>query len=335
MKKLSFRTGALVAALAAGASGLCVAQDRGAPGSDGLAGKRPMTFADLQRMKRVSDPQISSSGRWVMFSVTDVDLEKNSKVNHLWVAPMGADQGGRERQVTFWKEGELGGRFSPDGRHVLFVATDSKTGLSQIFLADWNESGGTVGPPTRLTNVSTEADGAVWSPDSKRILFTSRVYPECSEGSSWVEEDNCDKRRDAEAAASPVKAQVWDHLLYRHWDHYVGLKRSHVLVVSATDGNAVRDLTPRQDIGDTEAPTFTVGGPMGYAWAPDSAEIAFVANLDIDPAASTNNDVFTLRLDEPGMRPVKISSSLGSDDAPAYSPDGEVSGVPVAGAGWV
>ncbi|MEI9981132.1 MAG: hypothetical protein WDN23_19420 [Edaphobacter sp.] len=95
MKKLWFRTGALVAALAAGASGLCVAQDRGAPGSDGLAGKRPMTFADLQRMKRVSDPQISSSGRWVMFSVTDVDLEKNSKVNHLWVAPMGADQGGR------------------------------------------------------------------------------------------------------------------------------------------------------------------------------------------------------------------------------------------------
>ena len=48
-----------------------------------------MTFADLQRMKRVSDPQISPSGKWVMFSVTEVDLEKNSKVNHLWVVPMG------------------------------------------------------------------------------------------------------------------------------------------------------------------------------------------------------------------------------------------------------
>ena len=33
------------------------------------AGKRPMTFADLQKMKRVSDPQISPSGKWVMFSV--------------------------------------------------------------------------------------------------------------------------------------------------------------------------------------------------------------------------------------------------------------------------
>jgi dipeptidyl aminopeptidase/acylaminoacyl peptidase len=286
-----------------------------------LSGKRPMTFADLQRMKRVSDPQISPSGKWVMFSVTDVDLEKNSKVNHLWVAPI--DGSAKERQGTFWTEGESGGRFSPDGRHILFTATDSKSGLSQIFLANWNDRAGTLGTPTRLTNVSTEADGAVWSPDSQRILFVSRVYPECSEGSSWVEEDNCDRRKDADAAANPVKAQIWDHLLYRHWNNYVGPKRSHVLVVSASDGNAVRDLTPREEIGDAEAPTFSLGGPMGYAWAPDSKEIAFVTNVDLVPAASTNNDVYTLRLDDPGARPMRVSTSIGSDDGPAYSPDGK------------
>ena len=53
------------------------------------APKRPMTFADLMAMKRVSDPQISPSGKWVMFSVTDVSLEKNTKVNHLWVVALG------------------------------------------------------------------------------------------------------------------------------------------------------------------------------------------------------------------------------------------------------
>jgi|GEM_PF-6261 len=306
--------------------------------------KRPMTFVDLQRMKRVSDPQISPSGRWVMFSVTEVDLQKNSKVNHLWVVPMDSGAGrepmsqnrdpsassgqalghpsAKERQVTFWTEGESGGRFSPDGRQVLFVSADGGTS-SQIYLASWNDAQGTLGTPRRLTNVSTEADGAIWSPDSQRILFTSRVYPECSEGSSWLEEDNCDRRKDADAAANPVKAQVWDHLLYRHWNNYVGLKRSHVLVVSATDGNAVRDLTPREDIGDAEAPTFSLGGPLGYAWSPDSKEIAYVTNIDLVPAASTNNDVFTLRLDTPGARPLKISMSLGSDDGPAYSPDGK------------
>jgi len=339
----AIRAGVL-AAMLAGACGVGWALGGGVGSAGDLgvaAGKRPMTFADLQRMKRVGDPQTSPGGRWVMFSVVDVDLEKNSKVSHLWVVPLSGGSGssagaagatsstgslgtaGLERQVTFWKEGESGGRFSPDGKQVLFVAADSTDGLSQIFLAPWDEAAGAVGTPTRLTNVSTEADGAIWSPNSKRILFTSRVYPECSNESAWLDEDACDKKRDDAAAASPVKAQIFDHLLYRHWDHYVGPKRSHVLVVSATDGNAVRDLTPRRNIGDAEAPTFSLGGPLGYAWAPGSEEIAYVANLDLVPAASTNNDVFTLLLDDAVEKPRKISTSPGSDDGPAYSPDGK------------
>ncbi len=83
-----------------------------------------------------------------------------------------------------------------------------------------------------------------------------------------------------------------------------------------------RDLTPVGVVGDAEVPTFSLGGPLGYAWAPDSREVAYVANLDAVPAASTNNDVFTLRLDEVGAKAVKVSTSLGSDDGPAYSPDG-------------
>src|ERR1700728_49637 len=78
--------------------------------------KRPMTFADLMAMKRVSDPQVSVSGKWVLFSVTDVSLEKNTKTNHLWV--VGMDGAAKERQVTTGS-GESGGRFSPDGKSVM------------------------------------------------------------------------------------------------------------------------------------------------------------------------------------------------------------------------
>ncbi len=85
----------------------------------------------------------------------------------------------------------------------------------------------------------------------------------------------------------------------------------------------VRDLTPASVVGDAETPTFSLGGPLGYAWAPDSHEIAYVTNLDAVKAASTNNDVFTLRIDEPGAKAVKVSTSLGSDDGPQYSPDGK------------
>src|SRR6201993_1270411 len=97
--------------LAAACAGAWVAGSAQGARAGDLAGRRPMTFADLQRMKRASDPQISPSGKWVMFSVTDVSLEKNTKVNHLWVVPLAGGQG--EQQVTFG-DGESNGRFSPD-----------------------------------------------------------------------------------------------------------------------------------------------------------------------------------------------------------------------------
>jgi dipeptidyl aminopeptidase/acylaminoacyl peptidase len=142
-----------------------------------------------------------------------------------------------------------------------------------------------------------------------------------AEPATWAEEDACDKAKDEAADKSPVKGQVWDGLFYRHWDHYLGAKRSHVLVMDV-DGKNARDLTPASVVGDAETPTFFVGGAQNYAWAPDSKEIAYVTNLDKVPAASTNNDVFTLRLDEPGAKAVKVSTSPGSDDEPEYSPDG-------------
>jgi dipeptidyl aminopeptidase/acylaminoacyl peptidase len=398
---------AAVVGLVGGGLGLTpnvVAQDRtsqtrdvGHPSAGPVAAKRVMTFTDLMAMKRVSDPQVSPSGRWVLFSVTDVSLEKNTKVNHLWVVSLdgagveatadssaalrndkrggaGATGGAAERQITFG-DGESFGRFSPDGKWVSMTVGDD------VWLAPWDEAAGKVGEAKQLTRVSGGgADGAVWSPDSKRLMFVAQVWPECSvknpshddgtvmngapggdanatttteantgvlhfvqddgakgvvaggtrdvagwrgaEAASWADEDACDKAKDAAVDGTPVKGQVWDGLFYRHWDHLTGAKRSHVLVVDV-DGTGVRDLTPASAVGDAETPTFSLGGPLGYAWAPDGKEIAYVTNLDAVPAASTNNDVFTLRLDEVGARAVKISTSLGSDDGPEYSPDGK------------
>jgi len=233
--------------------------------------KRPMTFADLMAMKRVSDPQISPSGKWVLFSVTDVSLEKNTKTNHLWVVPL--DGSAKERQVTSG-DGESNGRFSPDGKSIALSMKD------QIYTMPWDDAAGTVGAPTQMTNVNGGADGAIWSPDSRRLLFVVDVYPECSDLGDWSKEDACDADKQKAADASPVKAQIWDSLLYRHWDHFTGKRRSHIAVVDA-DGQNLRDLTPRSAVGDAETPTFSLGGPLGYAWAPDSHEIAYVTNLEV------------------------------------------------------
>ena len=284
--------------------------------------KRPMTFADLMAMKRVSDPQISPSGKWVLFSVTDVSLEKNTKTNHLWAVPL--DGSAKEHQVTFG-DGESNGRFAPDGHSIALTMKD------QIYRMPWDDAAGSVGSPVQVTNVNGGADGAIWSPDSKRLLFVISVYPECSDFGDWAKEDACNTGKEKAAAASPVKAQIWTQLLYRHWDHFVGDRRSHVAVVDA-DGHNVRDLTPRSAVGNAETPTFSLGGPLGYAWAPDSHEIAYVTNLEVgfakpgvfpQPGETTNNEILTLKLDEPAAKAVKVSTSPGSDDGPQYSRSGK------------
>jgi len=295
-----------------------------AAGGQTVAAKRPMTFADLMAMKRVSDPQVSVSGKWVLFSVTDVSLEKNTKVNHLWVVPLEAgikEQGSgiKERQVTSGG-GESGGRFSPDGKSVMYSAE------GQLVVAGWDDAAGTVGVGRAVTSLETGADGGVWAPDSKHFLFVSDVYPGCeaAAGAGRAEaEAKCNAEKDAAAAKSPVKALIFTDLLYRHWDHYLGEKRSHIFWGSVEGASIPEDLTPASVVGDHEAPTFSLSAPVGYAISPDGKEIAYVVNLERVPAESTNNDVFVLAVGAAPSTAKKVSTSAGSDDGPAYSPDGK------------
>ena len=290
---------------------------------------RAMTFEDLQKMKRVSDPQVSPSGKWVMFSVMDVDLDRNSKVNHLWAVP--ADGSAKEFQLTAGV-GESSGRFSPDGTRFVFVTK------GQLWISAWNDKSGTMSPAVELTHLVTEADAPLWSPDGQSIAFVSEVHAECS--ADGIYDDACNQRADDEAAHAPTKAMVFDRLLYRHWNTFQGEKRSHILMLHVASASHIFDLTPAADWGNyVVAPPFSLGSPLGYAWAPDSKEFAFVVNADKVPAASTNNDIYTIDVtqhDEPassvdtskrvlnlGWSPKKISTSPGSDDAPAYSPEGK------------
>jgi dipeptidyl aminopeptidase/acylaminoacyl peptidase len=283
--------------------------------------KRPMTFEDLEAMKRVSDPQISPSGKWVMFSVMEVDLARNAKVNHLWLVP--ADGSAKETQLTFGA-GESTGRFSPDGTRFVYVSG------GQLYLAAWDDARGKMGPAVELTHIVTEADGPLWSPDGQSLAFVSEIYPACS---TPIFDETCNQKAEDEAAHAPTKALIFDSLLYRHWNTYQGAKRSHILMLHVARAGYIFDLTPAADWGaNIVAPPFALGGALGYAWAPDSKEFAFVVNADKVPAASTNNDIYTIDVTQhdangdngaTGWSPKKISTSPGSDDAPAYSPDGK------------
>jgi dipeptidyl aminopeptidase/acylaminoacyl peptidase len=276
-----------------------------------------MTFKDMMQMKRLGETPVSPDGRWLAYSVTSVDLEQNTKTAELWLQKIA---GGDPIKLAVGLAGDADPEFAPDGHSVLFLS--GRGSGQQIWLADFDPATGATSNPRKLTNIATEADSPKWSPDGKSIVFTSAVYPDCPAISPAGGEagNRCNEDRDAALAASKVKAKIFTHLLYRHWNHFTGDKRPHLFLVSVENGG-VRDLNP----GDThDVPPFSLDDSgCGCDFAPDSKELAFTEKDVPDPATSTNSDIFTLDLTDPAAKPVKVSTSLGGDFSPAYSPDGK------------
>jgi dipeptidyl aminopeptidase/acylaminoacyl peptidase len=272
--------------------------------------KHPFTFEDMMALKRVGAPVPSPDGKWVVFDCEDVDLAANTKISHLWIVPA---SGGESRRLNPTPNHEERPRFSPDGKRLIW--TSKATDPTQIWMCDFDsERGQLVGRPHQVTSISTGADGAIWSPDGKNIVFVSAVYPDCKD-------DTCNKQRDEELKKSKVKAKIFSRLFYRHWNAFTEFKRSHLFVVGAdadaSQPNAARDITP----GDHDVPPFNLGGQDMYAISPDGQEVAYTSNIDEVEATSTNNEIFVMPIS--GGAAKKISTSPGTDTTPLYSPDGK------------
>ena len=162
----------------------------------------------------------------------------------------------------------------------------------------------------------------------------------CALPISAAEAAACNAKKLDDAEKSKVKAQIFTHLLYRHWTAYKEGKRSHIFVVPVLPPGAgivagqlagatvPRDLTP----GDYDAPVFSLGGQDDYAFSPDGQEICYTSNHDKNPAASTNNDLWTVPVNlgadaTPSMVLAQTknitSDNPASDSTPLYSPDGK------------
>jgi dipeptidyl aminopeptidase/acylaminoacyl peptidase len=333
--------------------------------------KHPFTFEDMMKLKRVGDPQISPDGKWVIFSVVDVDLTANTKTPHVWIVPLSGkagpstaandSQANPSSSLGMTEEREIIGdqdadrpRWAPDGKRFAFLST--KEGESQVWIGDFDDVAGKVTGIHKLTSIATEASGELWSPDGKNILFTSDVYPKC-DGDPKTE-NICNYLEINHQKETKVKAQVFTHLLYRHWNAYKEGKSTHIFVVEANqepkvvgERNGVkqlktydppRDLTP----GDYDAPVFSLGGQDNYAFSPDGKEICYTSNHDKNPAASTNNDLWIVPVNvgaDAFVRPASEASAAepsnyvaevqahtknitaenpASDSSPLYSPDG-------------
>jgi dipeptidyl aminopeptidase/acylaminoacyl peptidase len=265
-----------------------------------LAQKAPFTAEAMMQIKRISEHQLSPDGLHVAFTVQTIDLETNTRPRQIYLVSL---IGGRPRQVTFEGTANYRPRWSPDSERIAFIS--NRSGSSQIWLmkADGSDQ-------RQVTNLSTEADGVLFSGDGRKLIFLSEVYPECGA------DDACNSRKLEEEKNSKVQARIYTSLLYRHWNQWKGKRRKHILVVPV-EGGPARDLTP----GPLDTPPFSLGGMDDYAVSPDGKELCYVTKPDPVPAISTNTELYVVPISGEGEAR-KITINPAADNSPVYSPDG-------------
>ena len=272
---------------------LCLLSLSAAPA---LAQTRGYTIEDLLKVRRVGDPQVSPDGRLVAFTIGDVNFDANRIVTQIYVVP---SAGGEMKQLTSGDRSSTSPRWSPDGKKIAFT-----TG-GQVWVMD-NDGDN----KEQVTKISTDAAAPAWSPDGKWIAFTSEVHPDCND-------DDCNKKKDEQAEKSKVKAHIMDRLLFRHWNEWRDVKRTHVFVVSSNGGTA-RDLTR----GDFDSPPYAASSGVDFAFSPDSREIAYLRNPDKVEATSTNSDIYLVPIAGGEARNI-TSKNRGYEASPVYTRDGK------------
>ncbi|MBI2419339.1 MAG: PD40 domain-containing protein, partial [Ignavibacteriales bacterium] len=263
--------------------------------------KKEMTFEDMWLMQRIGDVVLSPDGKLLAFSSTSYSLDLNKGNSDIFI--MNANGTGLTK-VLGTEKSESAPKFTPDGTKLSFL----KEG--QIWTCNADGSA-----PEKITDIYTGVDGYVWSPDGKKLLFTSAVYPECSN-------DECNKNRDEQKEKNKVKASIFTELMYRHWNDWRGEKRSHLFYYNIETKQSVDvTLNSRNDV-----PPLALGSANDFSFSPSGDEVAFTMNPDKVVALSTNNEIYTVKVQDilkGGAVPTTlISSSKGNDFQPVYSPDG-------------
>lgn len=264
---------------------------------------RPLTPSDILRVATVSDPQISPTGEWIVYSLAT--NEGNEANSNLWLVrvgdrPLSGPPTSRQTEPRRnWESFRFGGRpllpsgwnasnprWSPDGKSIAFLATHE--GQRGIWMTSPTRAVPRFIAEVRETNffITYAGEPLAWSPDSRLIAFVSASEEELSKGDD---------------------PRVIDRIQYKSRTSFADRLRTHVWI---TDVDAPQ---PRQ---------LTSGLFYDHAlsFSPRGDEIAFVSNREADPDAVNNSDIFAVNL-QGQVR--QITATAGCEYEPSWSPDGK------------
>jgi len=289
---------------------LTLTQPRAALGAPAAAVGTPFTAEDLVLLKRVSDPQVSPDGRYVVFIERETDLDANKGHTSLWLLEL-APAGVQPRRLTDASGSDSSPRWAGDGRTLYFLS--ARSGSTQVWRVPL---GGTVAQ--RVTDYPLDVGSLKVSPRGELLALSMEVFPDCPTL-------GCTRERLDARAKEKANGRLYERVFVRHWDRWSEGTRSHLFTARlGPDGTA----GPAVDVSkgfDADIPGKPFGGDEDFAFSPDGRSLVFSARIAgrTEPW-STNFDLFEVPAD--GSRaPVNLTASNPAWDAqPLFLANGDL-----------
>ena len=267
----------------------------------------PVTVDDFFQVKDVTDPQISSDGQWIAYTVETPSLKEDKSETRIWMIPAG---GGDAIPMTAEGNSSSHPRWSPDGKYLAFLS-ERNEGKTQVWLLDRRG-----GEAQKLTETIQDVDDFAWAPDSKRLVLVLK-------DPSADEKDEAEAKKKCDPDDKDCKAKKEDHKpraivvdRYRFKEDEIGYldrRRNHLYLFDVAS-KSITQITS----GDYD--------DEGPAWSPDGKQIAFSSNRSMpDPDRTPDSNIWVVAADnaDKGAHLSQVTTNPGEDESPTWSPDGK------------
>ncbi len=249
---------------------------------------------DLWQLSRVSPECLTPDGSRLIYGISTYSVPDNKGERNLFSIPV---QGGESKSLTSTLGSESEVIRTPSGKMGYIYK-------GQLWESSWDGT-----DAKQLSNFEGGTSLVKFAPDGNHLLFTRDVKV----GKT---------KQDLYPELSKSTAEVYDDLMYRHWDTWEDGNYSHVFVADFNNGK----ISNEKDIMQNEAfdcPQMPNGGAEDMIWSSDSKHILYVCKKLTGKAyaISTNTDIYDYALVS-GETTNKTQDNKGYDTQPAYQPIG-------------